>query len=154
MNKAKLIREIVEYLRLNNKRKSISIPKQVFKISTAEGQSKDFSVKPKDKDVAYTIDDVGNIVDAMWDIIEESLKKGEEVSFFGYGTFRLNYRQKRGTKIPGTDEWVEVKARHVPKFSFGAKLSKAARLYDQNLEDKELAEKSFEKNVFGAAGDE
>ncbi|MCD8208997.1 MAG: HU family DNA-binding protein, partial [Bacteroidales bacterium] len=93
MNKRDLIREINNVLRENGVKKPISIPKHVFHISDDDGNSRDFSVKTREKTAVYTIDDVENILDACICVIEDALKRGEEVSIYSFGTLGLKYRK-------------------------------------------------------------
>lgn len=136
MNKKDFIKCVSELLRANDIKKPVSIPKQVFHISDNEGNSKDFTIRKTDKSVLYTKDDVAAIVDACLYVIQESLKRGEPVSFHGFGTLGLNYRKPRATKCVGTEEDVVIEGRYVPKFSFGNDLRMCAKIYELSLNDK------------------
>lgn len=136
MNKKDFIRCVSDLLRTNDIKKPVSIPKQVFHISDNEGNSKDFTIKKTDKSVLYTRDDVAAIVDACLYVIQELLKRGEPISFHGFGTLGLNYRKPRATKCVGTEEDVVIKGRYVPKFSFGNDLRMCAKIYELSLNDK------------------
>lgn len=136
MNKKDFIRCVSDLLRTNDIKKPVSIPKQVFHISDNEGNSKDFTIKKTDKSVLYTRDDVAAIVDACLYVIQDSLKRGEPVSFHGFGTLGLNYRKPRATKCVGTEENVVIEGRYVPKFSFGKDLRMCAKIYELSLSDK------------------
>mgnify|MGYP002765605542 CR=1 FL=1 len=135
MNKKDLINKATEVLRNNNIRKPISTPKQVFHISDDEGNHKDFTVKKTDKSVAFNTNDVALVLNALLVVIEESIKHGEEVCIHGFGTLDVHQRAARTTKHPCTGETVEVKARYVPRFSFGNNLRIAAKLYELSLAD-------------------
>lgn len=136
MNKKDFIKCVSELLRANDIKKPVSMPKQVFHISDNEGNSKDFTIRKTDKSVMYTKDDVTAIVDACLYVIQESLKRGEPVSFHGFGTLGLNYRKPRATKCVGTEEDVVIEGRYVPKFSFGNDLRMCAKIYELSLNDK------------------
>lgn len=136
MNKKDFIRCVSDLLRTNDIKKPVSIPKQVFHISDNEGNSKDFTIKKTDKSVLYTRDDVASIVDACLYVIQDSLKRGEPISFHGFGTLGLNYRKPRATKCVGTEENVVIEGRYVPKFSFGKDLRMCAKIYELSLSDK------------------
>ena len=136
MNKKELVRRITAYMRDKNIRKPVSVPKQVLHISDDEGNQKDFVVRKANKSVIFTSDDVEAIVNAFIEEIQEAMKNGEEVSLHGFGTFGLKYRQPRKTKKPGTDDWVDVAARFVPKFSFGNEMRRCAKIYELSLNDK------------------
>lgn len=140
MNKRQLVSRIAEVMRLNNVRKQVLVPKKVLHISDDDGNHKDFVVKSADKNVLFSVDDVENVIDATIQVIEESLKVGEPVTVQGFGTLGLKYRKARATKQVGTDEWIDVAARYVPKFSFGNNLRMAAKLYELSLDDLKLNE--------------
>lgn len=136
MNKREFIKSVAEFLRENNIRKPVSIPKQVFHISDNDGNAKDFTIKKTDKSVLYTKDDVSAVVDACLYVIEESLRHGEPVSFHGFGTLGLNYRKPRSTKCVGTDNDIVIEGRYIPKFSFGNNLRMCAKIYELSLKDR------------------
>lgn len=140
MNKRQLVSRVAEVMRLNNIRKQVLVPKKVLHISDDDGNHKDFIVKSADKNVLFSVDDVENILDAIIQVVEESLKVGEPVTIQGFGTLGLKYRKARATKQVGTDEWIDVAARYVPKFSFGNDLRMAAKLYELSLDDLKLNE--------------
>lgn len=135
MNKKDFIRCVSDLLRTNNIKKPVSIPKQVFHISDNEGNTKDFTIKKTGKSVLYTNDDVTAIIDACLYVIQESLKRGEPISFHGFGTLGLNYRKPRTTKCVRTDDDVIIEGRYVPKFSFGNDLRMCAKIYELSLND-------------------
>lgn len=140
MNKRQLASRVAEVMRQNNIRKPVLVPKKVLHISDDEGNKKDFVVKGVDKNVLFSVADVENVLDILIQVIEESLKEGEPVTIQGFGTFGLKYRKARATKKVGTDEWVDVAARYVPKFSFGNNLRMCAKLYELSLGDLKLDE--------------
>lgn len=147
MNKKDLISKITDVLRNNNIRKPVSTPKQVFHISDDEGNHKDFVVKQTDKSVLFNANDISAILDVCLAVIEDSMKHGEEIRIHGFGTLGLHQRAARTTKHPETGETVEVRARYVPKFSFGNNLRMAARLYELSLDDKHRELPSVYKEV-------
>jgi DNA-binding protein HU-beta len=67
-------------------------------------------------------------VDAFIDTITESLKRGEEVSFTGFGKFSTQRRAARqGVNPRNPSEKVQIPAATVPKFSAGSQLKQAVR---------------------------
>jgi len=56
------------------------------------------------------------VVDALFDAIIQTLKKGEEVSVAGFGIFSVKQRAARMARNPKTGEQVKVEAKRVPKF--------------------------------------
>jgi len=66
--------------------------------------------------------DVANVIDATIEAIEEALKKGEKVSFIGFGSFEVVKRAPRKARVPGTNKEVEIPASKSVKFKVGKKL--------------------------------
>ena len=60
-------------------------------------------------------------------MIEETLKRGGEVSFTGFGKFSVSKRSAREGVNPQTGEKINIAARNVPKFSAGSALKKAVK---------------------------
>lgn len=139
MNKKDLISRVTEVLRNRNVRKPISTPKQVFHISDDEGNQKDFIVRKTDKSVLYNVNDVSVILEACLSVVEDAIKHGEKVHLQGFGTLDVRQRAARQTKHPESGEVVDVKARYVPKFSYGNNLRIAAKLYELSLADTQEA---------------
>ncbi len=69
--------------------------------------------------------DVQKVIDAALDVITETLQKGDEVAFIGFGTFTTSMRAEREAKVPGTDRVVKIPATRVVKFKVGKKLKEA-----------------------------
>ena len=66
-------------------------------------------------------------VNAVFDLITETLAKGEEVGITGFGTFRVSKRAARMGVNPQTGEKMEIPATTVPKFSAGKNLKEAVK---------------------------
>lgn len=128
MNKGELVNEVCERLRASGVRKVISSPKHVFHITDDEGNTCNFNVKRSDRRISFNQKDVLLILDTCLDVIEDILEDGKEVNLYGFGIFSIHKRASRRTKIPGSNEWVEIEAHNVPKFSPGKKLKMAAKL--------------------------
>lgn len=69
----------------------------------------------------------GEAVDAVLETISETLGRGGEVSFTGFGKFSVSQRSARQGVNPQTGETIQIKASKVPKFSAGAKLKQAVK---------------------------
>lgn len=136
MTRKDLVRETTSLLREADARKPISSTKHVFHITDDDGNKKDFIVRKKERGAIYTVDDVDIILDACQKVIENALKRGEHVSVRGFGTLGLHYRKERAAKRPGTDEWVTVSARYVPRFEFGNVLRTCAKIYEASKNDR------------------
>ena len=69
--------------------------------------------------------DAGNAVDAIFDCIEGSLNRGENVSLIGFGTFSVSDRAARTGRNPRTGETIQIAASRAPKFKAGKALKDA-----------------------------
>lgn len=131
MNKKELISKVADVLRTGDVRKPLPSNKTVFHIVDDHGNQTDFTIRNSEKGLLYTADDVSAIIDACLSVVEDALKRGEEVSIYGFGTLGLNHRAARQTKHPDTGEAVTIKERYVPKFNYGNILRMAARTYEE-----------------------
>ena len=66
-------------------------------------------------------------VEAFLDLIVKALGKGEEVSFPGFGTFRVVNRAARMGVNPKTGEKIQIAASTKPKFRAGKLLKEAVK---------------------------
>ena len=72
--------------------------------------------------------DAGAAVDAVLETISDSLKKGEDVAFTGFGKFSVQNRAARtGVNPRNPSEKVNIPASKVPKFSAGSGLKAAVK---------------------------
>ena len=66
---------------------------------------------------------IGSIIDG----ITRSLKKGNSVSFVGFGTFKISNRKARTGRNPQTGAAITIPKRRVPRFSAGKALKHAVK---------------------------
>jgi len=71
--------------------------------------------------------DAGGAVDAVLEVIEETLKRGGEVAFTGFGKFSVADRGARQGVNPQTGEKIQIAASKVPRFSAGSALKKSIK---------------------------
>jgi DNA-binding protein HU-beta len=71
--------------------------------------------------------DAAAVVDSFVEVITESLKKGEEVQFTGFGKFYVQSREAREGINPQTKAKIKIPKSKVPKFSAGAGLKNAVK---------------------------
>lgn len=64
-------------------------------------------------------------VDAMVDVIGDTLRQGDQVSLVGFGTFLTRKREARQGRNPQTGEKINIKASRVPSFKAGKALKDA-----------------------------
>ena len=68
---------------------------------------------------------VNDVVDALTDTVQASLKKGAKVTLVGFGAFSTGKRASRTGRNPRTGEAIRIPASRTVKFSAGAGLKKA-----------------------------
>ena len=66
-------------------------------------------------------------VDCMLDSITRTLKKGQDVTLVGFGTFRVVKRKARKGRNPATGEEINIKATRAAKFVPGKALKEAVK---------------------------
>jgi DNA-binding protein HU-beta len=79
------------------------------------------------KDVDLSKSAAGAAVDSFIDGITRALKKGDSITFVGFGTFKTSVRKARTARNPQTGAPVKVPKRRVARFSAGTALKKAVR---------------------------
>lgn len=133
MFKNELIAKAARVLSDNDVRKPVHVDKRVLKIMDVTHNSEDISgqiqIKPKDKMVKYTADDVANVLEAVIVCVQDAIQHGEGVAIKGLGNFSVVWRAPRKVRRPDTGEWCDIPGRYAPKFSIGQPLLNAARVY-------------------------
>ena len=71
--------------------------------------------------------DANEAVDAFLTVVEETLKRGGEVNFTGFGKFSVADRGARQGVNPQTGERIQIAASRVPRFSAGSALKNAVK---------------------------
>jgi DNA-binding protein HU-beta len=71
--------------------------------------------------------DASEAVDAVLDTITDTLKRGDSVTFTGFGKFSTSARAARMGVNPRTGERVQIQATTVPKFTAGSALKSAVK---------------------------
>ena len=69
--------------------------------------------------------DAAAAVDAVVATVTDTLKKGEQVSIIGFGTFSVQERAARTGRNPQTGQAIEIKASKAPGFKAGKALKDA-----------------------------
>ena len=69
--------------------------------------------------------EAGRAVDAVVDAVTDALKKGQQVSVVGFGTFSVKHRAARTGRNPRTGETISIGASNVPGFKAGKALKDA-----------------------------
>ena len=79
------------------------------------------------KDTGMTKSGAAAAVTALIDGITKSLRKGDSVSFVGFGTFKTSNRKARKARNTQTGATINIPKRRVPRFSAGKALKQAVR---------------------------
>ncbi len=77
------------------------------------------------KEADLTKADAARAVDAVIQAVTDALKRGEQVSILGFGTFLIRERAARTGRNPRTQETLEIPASKVPAFKPGKALKDA-----------------------------
>jgi len=77
------------------------------------------------KQTAKPESQVGPIVTAVFDTIEQALADGDEVAISGFGSFRVVERPARTGRNPQTRQEITIGPRRTPAFRAGASLKRA-----------------------------
>ena len=71
--------------------------------------------------------EAGDAVDAFLNVVQETLSRGGEISFTGFGKFTVADRGARQGVNPQTGERIQIAASRVPRFSAGSALKNAVK---------------------------
>jgi nucleoid DNA-binding protein len=66
-------------------------------------------------------------VDAVFNAVKKTLKKGNKVTLVGFGTFSVVKRSARTGRNPQTGKAIKIAAKKVPKFTAGKGLKDAVK---------------------------
>jgi DNA-binding protein HU-beta len=86
----------------------------------------DLIAKVADK-AGMTKVDAGKAVDAVSEVVMGTLKKGEKVTWTGFGTFEVRPRKARVGRNPQTGEKMHIPAGKTPAFKAGKSLKDAVK---------------------------
>jgi DNA-binding protein HU-beta len=79
------------------------------------------------KDTGGTKSLAAQAIDSVIDGITRALKKGDSVTFVGFGTFKTSQRKARTARNPQTGATIKVPKRRVVRFSAGKALKQAVK---------------------------
>lgn len=71
------------------------------------------------KQTALTKTSVEDVLNATIEVIKKSVKKGEDVTLVGFGTFTKSKRKARSGRNPQTGAEIKIPAMTVPRFRAG-----------------------------------
>jgi DNA-binding protein HU-beta len=70
---------------------------------------------------------VEDVINATLELIKKSVKKGEDVTLVGFGTFTKAKRKARSGRNPQTGKEIKIPAMTVPRFRPGKEFKDAVR---------------------------
>ena len=79
------------------------------------------------KEAKVTKAQADKAVNAFFEGVTSSLKRGRKVSFVGFGTFSVARRKARMGRNPQTGAPIRIAASRVPKFKAGKQLREAVK---------------------------
>ncbi len=79
------------------------------------------------KDIGVTKVNAAKAVESLIDGITRSLKKGESITFVGFGTFKTSQRKARVARNPQTGASIKIPKRRVVRFTAGKALKQAVK---------------------------
>jgi DNA-binding protein HU-beta len=79
------------------------------------------------KDIGVTKSGASAAVESLIDAVTRSLKKGEAITFVGFGTFKTSNRKARMARNPRTGAPIKIPKRRVVRFSAGKALKDAVK---------------------------
>jgi DNA-binding protein HU-beta len=71
--------------------------------------------------------DAEMVLNTCIDVIKKSVKKGEDVTLIGFGTFTKSKRKARMGRNPQTGKEIKIPAMNVPKFRPGREFKDAVK---------------------------
>ncbi len=74
------------------------------------------------KEAGITRGQATSALDSFFDGVTSSLKRGQRVTFVGFGTFGINKRKARIGRNPQTGATIKIKAKKAVKFKAGKEL--------------------------------
>jgi DNA-binding protein HU-beta len=79
------------------------------------------------KQAKMTKVDAEMVLNTALDTIKKSVKKGEDVTLIGFGTFTRSKRKARAGRNPQTGKEIKIPAMTVPKFRPGREFKDAVK---------------------------
>ncbi|MGZ3687074.1 MAG: HU family DNA-binding protein [Bdellovibrionota bacterium] len=79
------------------------------------------------KNAQLTKTSVEDVLNHALDLIKKSVKKGDDVTLVGFGTFTKAKRKARAGRNPQTGKEIKIPAMTVPRFRAGKEFKDAVR---------------------------
>lgn len=132
MKKKDIIKRATEILKENEIRKAVPAVKSQLYIRDEEGNESKFVVKCERRSYQFNEDDVDAILDALFEVMRECMREGNEMSIYGIGTLGLHYiKPRRTVMIDGSGERT-VEGHFIPRFYPGKYLRTDVKTFEMN----------------------
>lgn len=79
------------------------------------------------KNADVTLETASKCLNAFTDIVTETLKKKQNITLVGFGTFEAKERSAREGRNPKTGETIKIPAATVPNFKAGKTLKESVK---------------------------
>lgn len=79
------------------------------------------------KNANLTKVDTENVINSAIELIKKTVKKGEDITLIGFGTFTKSKRKARLGRNPQTGKEIKIPAMNVPKFRAGREFKMAVK---------------------------
>jgi DNA-binding protein HU-beta len=79
------------------------------------------------KDAELSKSSAAAAVDSFFNGVTKALKKGDSITFVGFGTFKTSQRKARTARNPQTGAPIKIKARRVVRFTAGKTLKNTVK---------------------------
>jgi DNA-binding protein HU-beta len=79
------------------------------------------------KDTGLSKTAAAGAIESAIDGITKALKKGDSITFVGFGTFKTSQRKARTARNPQTGAPIKIKARRVVRFTAGKALKNTVK---------------------------
>lgn len=76
-------------------------------------------------ETSITQKNVNAILDAFIETVKKTLKKGDQITLVGFGTFKVSNRAARTGRNPKTGAPLQIKASKMPQFKAGKSLKES-----------------------------
>ncbi len=89
--------------------------------------------------VGFSKKEAAEVVELVFDLIKETLERGEKIKVSGFGNFEVRGKRKRVGRNPQTGEVIEISARRVLTFKPSQLLKNALNPHMTEVDSQDLA---------------
>ena len=152
MNRMEFVDAITIRLKEKGATKTAPSTRNVFFITDEDGNQSQFSVTKKGREMRYNQSDVAKIIEAAMTVVEDCMRRGEELYLRNFCRLYIHRRAERTVRHPATGQISIVPVHYVPKFDAFSRIKRNSNIYekklknpDWNYEDDEELQKEIAK---------